>query len=188
MKITMIAGSNRQDATSTRVLRYVETRLRASGVSVRLIDLGVVRLPHFSPDAGTAHPEVERLIDAVRQADGLVLGTPEYHGSVSGSLKNALDHLNNEHVAGKPVLAVSSAGGPLGASSLLHLQTIVRNLHGILCPEWISVGGGRFPADADRVPQDPELVRRIDQAVEAFVGLTTKLRAGNPQPAGATIS
>lgn len=175
MHIAMIAGSNRQNATSTSVLRYIETILKARNIQVSFIDLGVVRLPLFSPDAEDVHPEADFMIRSVKQADGLILATPEYHGSISGSLKNALDYLDNSHVAGKPVLTVSSAGGRLGVSSLVHLQSIIRNLHGILSPEWISIGDGHPLFDRDGAPRDPEILQRIDQSVEQFIELVRKL-------------
>ncbi|REJ12609.1 MAG: NADPH-dependent FMN reductase [Paenibacillaceae bacterium] len=185
MHIAIIAGSNRRNAASTGILRHIERKLGAKGIRVSFFDLGTVHLPLFSPDAEAVPPEAGRLIASVDQADGLVLGTPEYHGSISGSLKNALDYLDNVHVAGKPVLAVSSAGGKLGVSSLNHLQAIVRNLHGILSPDWISVGDGQHVFDRDGIPQDPAIAERIDQAVEQFVGLARKLRTGSAEPAGA---
>ncbi|WP_420913694.1 NAD(P)H-dependent oxidoreductase [Brevibacillus agri] len=182
MHIAMIAGSNRQNATSTSVLRYIETILKARNIQVSFIDLRVVQLPLYSPDSDVVPLEADLLITAVKQADGLIFATPEYHGSLSGSLKNALDYLDNGHVAGKPVLPVSSAGGPLGISSLIHLQGIIRNLHGILCPEWISIGDGQPAFDRDGVPQDMEIIQRIDQAVEQFIGLVRKLGDGSKQP------
>ena len=182
MHIAMLAGSNRRNASSTGILRYIETILKAKNIQVSLIDLRVVRLPLYSPDSEAADPGVDLLIHSVRQADGLVIATPEYHGSVSGSLKNALDYLDNRDVAGKPALLVSSAGGRLGVSSLIHLQGIIRNLHGIVCPEWISIGDGQPLFDRDGVPPDTAIIRRIDHAVEQLIGLVTKLGAGSQQP------
>ena len=175
MHITLIAGSNRHHAISTSILRYIENLLKSNNIPVSFIDLAAVQLPLFSPDSEVVPKEAELLITSVEQADGIILGTPEYHGSVSGSLKNALDYLDNRHVAGKPFLTVSSAGGPLGVSSLLHLQSIIRNLHGIHCPEWISVGEGQSIFDPNGVPQDKEILGRIDQAVEQFIAFVKKL-------------
>ncbi|MFR9710520.1 NADPH-dependent FMN reductase [Paenibacillus sp. MB22_1] len=183
MLITLIAGSNRHNAASTSILRYIEDVLKSRNIQVSFIDLAAVQLPLYSPDSEVVPPEADVLIHSVKQADGLILATPEYHGSISGSLKNALDYLDNSHVTGKPFLTLSSAGGPLGVSSLLHLQSIIRNLHGILCPEWISVGEGQSVFDADGVPQDMEVIQRIDQAVEQFIVLVKKLGHNSKQPA-----
>ncbi|WP_079908830.1 NADPH-dependent FMN reductase [Paenibacillus sp. 32352] len=178
MKITMIAGSNREGAASTMLLRYIERQLKSNGISVSFIDLYELPLPLFSPQSGELHPNAGMVVEEVISADGLVLATPEYHGSISGALKNALDYLQPSQVAGKTVLAVSSAGGPVGVGSLLHLQSIVRNLHCVNNPEWISTGGGYLSCDADSTPLDEDLKARIQSAVTSFVRLTRAIAPG----------
>lgn len=177
MKVTMIAGSNRHNATSTLLLRYIESLMEAQHVSVAFIDLSELQLPLFSPDNWDFHPNVQHMLKAVADGDGLILATPEYHGSISGALKNALDYVNVNQVAGKPVLAISSAGGPLGVSSLTHLQAIVRNLHGINCPEWISIGYGSNTFGSDGAPLDDGLRDRVLSSVDRFLQLTKQLTA-----------
>ncbi|KRE82464.1 NADPH-dependent FMN reductase [Paenibacillus sp. Soil766] len=177
MKVTLIAGSNRANASSTLLLRYVQTLLEAKEVTVRFIDLAELQLPLFSPDNWDFHPNVKLLLEAVVDSDGLLLATPEYHGSISGTLKNALDYITGNQVAGKAVLSVSSAGGPLGVSSLTHLQTIVRNLHGINCSDWISVGYGSNTLGPDGAPLDEKMRDRVRDAVNSFANLTCRLTA-----------
>ncbi|MDF2684788.1 MAG: NADPH-dependent oxidoreductase [Brevibacillus sp.] len=177
MKVTLIAGSNRANASSTNLLRYIERLLEAKKISVQFIDLSELQLPLFSPDNWDFHPNVKQVLEAIADGDGLILATPEYHGSVSGALKNALDYITGSQVAGKAVLSVSSAGGPLGVSSLSHLQTIVRNLHGINCSEWISIGYGSNTFGPDGAPLDEGMRDRVRDAVNSFVDLTRKLTA-----------
>ncbi|HZG78852.1 MAG TPA: NADPH-dependent FMN reductase [Paenibacillus sp.] len=175
MNIVLLAGSNRKDASSTKLLRYMRERLKARGVEAAWIDVYESPLPMFSPDDEETHPNARRLIAAVRDADALVLGTPEYHGSVSGALKNALDYLGAGEVGGKPVLSVSSSGGAVGVSSLTHLQNIVRGLHGINCPEWVSIGGRQW-FGADGAPADDGMRARVERALDQLVALTAALR------------
>jgi len=177
MKVTLIAGSNRANASSTNLLRYMASLLEARKISVHFIDLSELPLPLFSPDNRELHPNVTRMLEAVADGDGLILATPEYHGSVSGAIKNALDYISGDQVAGKAVLSVSAAGGPLGISSLSHLQTIVRNLHGINCSEWISVGYGSNAFGPDGAPLDEGTRDRVRDTVNGFVDLTRKLTA-----------
>lgn len=178
MKIAMVAGSNRESATSTNLLRYIGSLLKAQHISVTLVDLRELQLPLFSPDTQEFHPNAQCLLETVAEADGLILASPEYHGSVSGVLKNALDYMNGSQVAGKSVLSVSSAGGPMGVGSLLHLQNIVRALHGVNSPEWISIGAGYHGFDSDGAPLDEGMRARVESAVEKFVILTRMLAAG----------
>ena len=60
------------------------------------------------------------------EADFLILGTPNYHGSFSGILKNALDHLNMDHFKMKPVGLICNSGGIVSSEPLSHLRVIVR--------------------------------------------------------------
>lgn len=175
MKVTLIAGSNRTNATSTCLLRYIESLLKDQNITVSFVDLSELQLPLFSPDNWDFHPNVKLVLEAIADGDGLILATPEYHGSVSGALKNALDYVTGGQVAGKPVLSVSSAGGPLGVSSLSHLQTIVRNLHGINCSEWISIGYGTNTFGHDNAPLDEGMRKRVGDAVDSFMNLTQRL-------------
>lgn len=175
MKVTLIAGSNRANASSTRLLRHMESLLKTQGVSASFVDLSELQLPLFSPDNGDFHPNAQRVLEAIADGDALILATPEYHGSISGALKNALDYVAGNQVAGKAVLSVSSAGGALGVSSLTHLQTIVRNLHGINCPDWISIGYGANALDPEGVPLDEGMRERVRDVLNAFLELARKL-------------
>ncbi|WP_213646765.1 NADPH-dependent FMN reductase [Paenibacillus lautus] len=177
MKITLIAGSNRANATSTYLLKYIESLLKTQQIPVTFVDLSELQLPLFSPDNWDFHPNVKQVLEAIADGDGLVLATPEYHGSVSGALKNALDYITGSQVAGKAVLSVSSAGGPLGVSSLSHLQTIVCNLHGINCSQWISIGYGSNTFGPDGAPIDEGVRDRVRDAVGSFVDITRKVTA-----------
>jgi azobenzene reductase len=178
MKITMIAGSNREGATSMYLLLYIKRLLKAQNISVTLVDLRELELPFYSPDTQALHPNAQYLLEKVTDAAGLIFATPEYHGSVSGMMKNALDYMNASHVSGKSVLSVSSAGGPMGVSSLSHLQSIVRNLHGVNSPDWISIGAGYNSFDPDGAPLDEGMKERVKGAVGKFVDLTRMLATG----------
>jgi len=181
MDIVIITGSNRPDAVSTRIAGQVEQLTQKRGHRTIRFDLYRRPLPFFSPDdREPPRPEVAEFRQAVAEADAIVLATPEYHGSFSGTLKNALDHLVPDHFSGKAVLSVSAAGGRLGFGSLQQLQAVVRALHGINAPEWISVGGDE-PADwesdsADGPGSESAIRQRIVRATEVFLELAAKVR------------
>lgn len=175
MKIVLLAGSNRKGASSTLLVKSMAKRMEQKQVQASVFDLAEWQLPIYSPDADYSnHDGLRRLNRLMLEADGIVLSTPEYHGSISGALKNALDFLGQDHFAGKPVLSISSAGGPVGVSSLTQLQAIVRNLHGINSPQWISIGGDQRARYAS--PATAELDNRAERAMEALLDLAGKLR------------
>ncbi|AGA58966.1 putative flavoprotein [Thermobacillus composti KWC4] len=180
MRVVAIAGSNRSGSTSTRLAKYIVAELRRQGVQADLYDLHQDPLPFYSPDeAHDDHAGLLRLKRMAAEADGIVLASPEYHGSISGVLKNALDHLGKEQFGGKPVLSATSSGGPVGISSLLQLQAMVRNLHGINCPEWISIGGEQrklFEAEPEAYMPEHAALDRIHGTLRCFLDLLRSVR------------
>jgi azobenzene reductase len=176
MHITLIAGSLREHSNSTKLLRYMQTELKKKGAEVNLIDLRTAPVPIYNPDAASSDPNTSKLIDSVQKADGVILATPEYHGSISGALKNALDYMGKAQFAGKAVLSVCSSGGAVGVSSLTHLQGIVRNVHGINCPEWISIGGEQRRFTPEGAPESEAVVQRVDRALDELLRLARRLR------------
>lgn len=176
MYVSILAGSNRHDSASTKLARFIGKRLNALGHSASIFDLRERPLPLYDPDAA-AEPESGReLAKLVGGSDAVVLATPEYHGSISGVLKNALDYLGAEHFDGKAVLSISAAGGAVGVSSLTHLQVIVRNLHGVNCPDWISVGGDQRRFDSEGNLMDERLRLRVENVLGNFIRLGETLR------------
>ncbi|MDP4096473.1 NAD(P)H-dependent oxidoreductase [Paenibacillus sp. P96] len=184
MNIVALTGSNRNHAASSGLAEYAAAIMRESGHTVRIIHLYHTPLPLYSPTAeNLQHPGVEQLLQSFEQANAIMLTTPEYHGSISGVLKNALDYLGQAHFKGKAVLTASTAGGPVGISSLLQLQAIVRNLHGVNCPEWISIGGslrhqfeGISGLQTGVHESVPEADERVFSAVRSFLRLAESLR------------
>ncbi|MBN3522805.1 NADPH-dependent FMN reductase [Paenibacillus apiarius] len=176
MQIVLIAGSNRSEATSTKLVRYMAAQLEVKGHEAIVIDLYQSQLPLYCPDSNEDNANVIRLKESVSSADAIVLATPEYHGSISGVLKNALDYLSFEHVNNKVVLSVSSAGGAVGVSSLTHLQTMVRNLHGINCPEWVSIGGDLRQFTEEGKPQHANVIQRVNNTLDYFLKLAEQTR------------
>lgn len=177
MNVVIIAGSNKQSSTSTKLCLYISKLLTERGSSVTLFDLHKRPIPFFSPD--NRNPPDDNLIalkGAMLQSDAIVLSTPDYHGGISGTLKNAIDHLGFDHFDGKVVLAVCSTGGAVGMSPLQQIQVIVRGVHGINCPEWISIGGENRQFDADGAPAVQQVRDRTARAVDYFLKMSGLLR------------
>lgn len=180
MNILIVTGSNRKAATSTSLAAYVAQIIAQKGHSAELFNLYEKPLPFYSPEGvNQDHGSIRELKEAAKQADAIALASPEYHGSISGLLKNALDYLGQEHFHGKAVLSMSSAGGAVGTSSLQQLQAMVRNLHGVNSPEWISVGGAQRQRLTEGLGSDEgggrELYDRIHRVTESFLELAAVL-------------
>src|ERR1700719_2714771 len=92
--IVGIGGTVRSPSSSERVLGLALAAAEAAGARTQLFGGEVLsRLPIYNPIDGSEPPERRALVEAVREADGLIVATPGYHGSLSGLIKNALDSL-----------------------------------------------------------------------------------------------
>lgn len=136
-----ICGSLR-DESYTRLA--VETALIGAsqhGAQARLIDLRDYNLPFVDGRNQEDYPEVvHKLKREVAGAQGIILGTPEYHGSYSGVLKNALDHMGFREFEGKIVGLIGVAGGGMGAvNALNHLRLVGRSLRAWVIPQQVSL-------------------------------------------------
>ena len=108
----------------------VEVALRGAqdvGAKTQMIDLRDYKLAFCDGrKEDDAYPEdVFKLREQVREAQGLILGSPEYHGGYSGVLKNALDLMGFDEIEGKMIGLVGVAGGALGAVNALNRLPIL---------------------------------------------------------------
>lgn len=174
MKVVLIAGSNRRQSSSTQLIRHISSLLEKRNCETEVVDLYLQPLPLFNPDSDHSDKAVIKLKDSVQSADAIVLASPEYHGGMTGVLKNALDYLKKEHVAHKLVLSVTSAGGAVGTSCLIQMQTTVRYVHGLNCPEWISIGKDQKSFNSDGEPEHEAVKQRIERVIEYFLNLAKK--------------
>ncbi|WP_413167182.1 NADPH-dependent FMN reductase [Capilliphycus salinus ALCB114379] len=177
VKIVGIGGSLRSESYSQQALRNAAQRVEALGAEVEILDLRQMRLPFC--DGGKEYPDypdVEKLRETVKQADGLILATPEYHGSVSGVIKNALDLMSFEHLEDKVAGLISVLGGQANSNALNDLRLIMRWVHGWVIPEQIAIGQAWSAFNEEGKLLDEKLSERFDKFAQSLVENTAKLR------------
>ena len=133
-----VAGSIRQGSYSTRSLKIALEYAKKQGAEVRLLDLNTVVLPLYDPSA-PASKEVEHTTEAIAWADAVILASPDYHGSISGALKNFLDYFYEEF-AGK-VFGYIVASHEKGLTVMEQMRTAVRQCYGWSMPYGVSING-----------------------------------------------
>jgi FMN reductase len=180
VKIVGIAGSLREDSYSQLALEVAAQRLQALGADVEILDLRQMKLPFCDGgDDYSEYPDVEKLQNAVKNADGLVLATPEYHGSVSGVLKNALDLMSFDQLSGKVTGLISVLGGQPNSNALNDLRVIMRWVHAWVIPEQIGIGQVWKAFSPEGKLLDEKLSQRFDQFAQSLLDNTRKLRGVN---------
>ncbi len=165
IRIIVINGSVRPANYTAMASALVVDELRQeSDVSVETIDPGSLHLP--LPGTDPAAPGTQLLQQKVAAATGVVLATPEYHGSFSSVMKLVIENLGFPSVlAGKPVALLGVAAGSIGAiKSLEHLRGVISHVGAIALPLPISVPNVQKVFDAEGNCLDPQiekLIRRV---------------------------
>lgn len=174
MKIVALGGSLREGSYTYQILNLAIQKIDRE-VDVELIDLRALRLPFCN---GNTHypdyPDVERLRHSIQSAHGLLLATPEYHGSLSGVLKNALDLLEDKNIEGKLVGLIAVVGGVHSTKALDTLRMVCRQLHCWVLPEQIIVSSAEDSFDEKGGLKDHLLEQRLDHFIEHLVAASRK--------------
>jgi chromate reductase, NAD(P)H dehydrogenase (quinone) len=162
IRIVSILGSMRPDNMTGKALALVNHELRQmDGVDVSVIDPAGLRL---SPPGGSVdRDELNALQGQVSGATGIILSTPEYHGSYSSTVKLVIDNLGfPSSLGGKPIALLGVAAGVIGAvKALEHLRSVCSHVGGIVLPGPVSVAGVNKLFDADGNCLDERIEKRI---------------------------
>ena len=162
VRILALCGSPRQQSLTELALRRVMAGVGpdAEATLCRLSD-HILPLHDGSSDANGAE-SVLRFREVIAGAEALLIGTPVYHGSFTGVLKNALDWLGFRELEGKMIGLVGVAGGAGGAyEALSGLRNVGRALHAWVVPQQVSVDNAWNAFDDQGVPKSSELDDRL---------------------------
>lgn len=136
-----ISGSLRVNSYTRMALEVALVGAKEAGARTSLLNLREFDLRFAGLEEDSSSPSgLTRLSELVRQAHGILLGTPEYHGSFSGVLKNALDLMGFDEFEGKMIGLVGVSAGRMGAFDALNtLRNVGRALHAWVVPEQVSI-------------------------------------------------
>lgn len=178
-RIVAICGSLREESSTRVALAHVMAAAEDAGAETAMMDLRDYDLPLYDADAKDAG-DTPALREEVRAADGIVLGTPIYHGSVSSTLKTALDYCGFDEFEDKPVGLLAVAGGRFPTPSLLHLRTIcvwlraVPLSHHVGIPNVSSAIENGTVTDEKTLERTEKLGRKITEYAYLFAGRTVE--------------
>lgn len=151
-----VAGSTRRGSYSVQALKIALEHAKKEGAEVRLLE--IAKLPLYDPNA-PASKEVEHAAEAVSWADAFILASPDYHGSMSGALKNFLDNFYEEF-AGK-LFGYIVASHEKGLTVMDQMRTAVRQCYGWSMPYGVSVNGPEDFAAAGGEMTNARLSKRL---------------------------
>jgi chromate reductase, NAD(P)H dehydrogenase (quinone) len=185
-RILGISGSLRAGSHNTSLLRAA-AKLTPPGAQLVLYE-GLRELPPYDADRDVepADPAVARLREAIDSADGVLIATPEYNGSIPGVLKNALDWASrpfpDNALRGKPVAVVGASTGLFGA---VWAQAETRKALGVIGAEVVDselpVGqaDGAFSKDGELI--EPEQRQALAELLGVLAARAAPCRRSQPE-------
>jgi len=166
-----IGGTTRVNSSTERALRIALDAAERSGARTVLLGVADLQLPMYAPEDPNRTPEAERLVGLVRDADGLIIASPGYHGGFSGLLKNAIDYIEDLRADTRPYLdgravgaIVCAYGWQATATTLVSIRSVIHALRGWPTPLGVAINSAENVWEADgelvdeRVGQQLELL------------------------------
>lgn len=183
MKILIVCGSTAKRAHTRGLLKYCQNLLEEKDVEVVFWDLLTQPLPIAIPEfhknpMETPNDNVKLFNQEVMDAGGIILGSPLYHGSYSGVLKNALDNLPLDAFRNKPIGLVSNGSGVRNsAHPCEHLRLVVRALYGYVLQSQIGTGNEDYQWTEDRfVVINEEIKERASRLTNELIAFAEVLK------------
>lgn len=182
--IVGIGGTNRAGSSTERAVAAALAAAEQAGARTTLFGGEFLnRLPLYNFEVPTRAAEEQELVAAVRAADGLIIGTPGYHGGVSGVVKNAIDVIEDTardkraYLDGRAVgLIVTAAGWQASGATLTSMRSIVHALRGWPTPlgAALNSSGGLFGADGSA--KDPAVANTLAMVGQQVVQFANWVR------------
>lgn len=190
VRILVTSGSARRGSYNAKLARHVRDRLRAAGVDTTYFDPAHLVMPLYDGDLEAAQglPEAASAFKrALQEHDGFVLACPEYNGSITPLLKNAIDWASRREgdegplvaFRGRTALLLSTSPGVLGGlRGLVHVRAILSGIGVHVVPDQLAIGGAKTAFDEGGALADPDRRERLRSMLASFVDVTGRLRAG----------
>lgn len=186
IRIVGVGGTARLDSSSERVVCCALEAARAMGAEVELFDGPfIASLPLYIPGRTERTEAESRFVEAIRDCDGIIVGSPGYHGSLSGPVKNALDLLEDLAKDGRPYLdgrafgsIVTAYGWQACGTTLVALRSIAHALRAWPTPFGAAVNATVPLFDDDGACLDPKVAEQLTIVGQQVMEFALWRRAG----------
>jgi len=173
LRVLGVSGSLRRQSRSAIALRLLLDVAEQNGAEARMLDLRAVELPMYRPDREEPSEAQKNILAEVEWADAFVLTTPDYHGSMSGAMKNFLDY-HWEELAGK-LFAYICSSHEKGLTVMDQMRTVVRQCYGWSMPYGVAFDG-KADFDGGMTLKNTRVEQRLKMMARDLVVYGTLLR------------
>jgi|SRR3546814_499856 len=189
-KIAVVVGSTREGSFNRMLGKLAIRALQAQGAAVTDVDLADFDLPLYSAaiEAGAFPADAQRLKEIFAAQDGLLFVSPEYNGSVSPLLKNAIDWASRP-TGGESLVALSAYRGKAsaimaasispfgGLRGLIHLRQILSTIQTLVIPEQVLIPNAHAAFDEDGHLKEALPASLVDLTAARLVAVARALSA-----------
>jgi FMN reductase len=178
--IVGLGGTLSESSSSERALRHALTAAEAQGARTKLFAANALDLPMYTVDRSERPAAATALVNALAEADGVIIATPGYHGGISGLVKNALDYCEDLRDDVRPYLdgravgcIVCAYGWQATTTTLVSLRSTVHALRGWPTPQGIAINSAQpVFGDSGQVvdEQCARQLTRLSSQILDFVG------------------
>lgn len=162
-----LGGTGSPNSSSERILRHALAICEKNGATTQCFDGIALDMPMYAYGLDLTD-KAKELIAALRKADGVIICSPGYHGTVSGLIKNALDYVEemakdeNVYFEGRSVgLIAVAAGWQATGTTLATLRSITHALRGWPTPMAVAVNSAQPVFGEDKAISDPSLLSQL---------------------------
>jgi len=169
----VISTSGNPDSNSRRMGRIAFRHLEKAKVKCEWLDISELELPLCDADACYTKPGSQKVGEAIKTADGILLATPVYNYDVSATAKNLVE-LTGSAWEDKVVGFLCAAGGMSSYMSVMSFaNSLMLDFRSVIIPRFVYATGRAF--DGDEI-KDPEVVERIEELADELIRFTKALR------------
>ena len=168
VKVMGISGSYGNDSNNTKLVKLGLEILSDLGAETHFWDLNEKPLPFVGEEGCWDHENVKDFQNLATEVNAYLLSSPEYHGCMSGVMKNQLDWIYSKHVSGKAFGLMSTLGGQSNSNTLNQMRIAVRWIHGWAIPEQIAVPNIKTAFNEDGMLQDEKLIERLENTMKSL--------------------
>ncbi|WP_440054826.1 NADPH-dependent FMN reductase [Pseudoalteromonas sp. T1lg65] len=184
-KVIALSGSLREKSYNQTLIQAAAAFALESGAEVEVIKLQDLNIPLFSEDLEAIEtPEgVKLLKEKLREADGILLASPEYNGSFTAALKNAIDWASRTEQGAVPAfrnkvvaLLATSPGGLGGLRGLNHVRDVLSGIGSLVLADQLAVPAAYDAFDEQGKIKSPELADKVSSLALQLVTVASKLK------------
>ena len=168
VKVMGISGSYGNDSNNSKLVKLGLEILSNLGADTYFWDLNEKPLPLVGEEGSWENKNVSEFQNLATEVNAYLLSSPEYHGCMSGVMKNQLDWIYSKHVGGKAFALMSTLGGQSNSNTLNQMRIAVRWIHGWAIPEQIAVPNIKQAFNDDGMLNDEKLTERLENTMQSL--------------------